>query len=122
MGYQASHGVAIAAFTTGVGPVESLTAQSATTATPLVLDAGTARPNATLVVTTSSGVSAGVVQLQGSMDGQNWFNVPSSSITTSAASTTSQVTSTSAYGRFFRAAITTAVVGGTINAWVAASG
>lgn len=122
MGYQASHGVAVAAFTTGVGPVQSLAAQSATTATPVVLDAGTVRPDATLVVTTSSGVSAGVVQLQASMDGANWWNVSSSSITTSAASTTSQVTSTIAFGRFFRAAITTAITGGTVTAWVGAAG
>jgi hypothetical protein len=61
MGVYASHGVSVAAFTTGIGPVESLAAQSATTATPAILDAGTVRPSATLVVTTSSGVSAGVV-------------------------------------------------------------
>jgi hypothetical protein len=122
MGYQASHGVAVAAFTTGVGPVQSLAAQSATTATPVVLDAGTVRPNATLVVTTSAGTSAGVIQLQASMDGINWWNVSSGSITTSAASTTSQVTSTSAFGRFFQAKITTTVTGGTVTAWVAASG
>jgi hypothetical protein len=122
MGFYASHGVSVAAYTTGVGPVESLTAQSATTATPVVLDAGTVRPDATLVATTSSGVSGGVVQLQASMDGANWWNVSSSSITTSAASTTSQVTSTGAYGRYFRAAITTAVTGGTVTAWVGAAG
>lgn len=122
MGYQASHGVAVAAFTTGVGPVQSLAAQSATTATPVALDAGTVRSDATLVVTTSTGVSAGVVQLQASMDGVDWWNVSSSSITTSAASTTSQVTSTSTYGRFFRAAITTAITGGTVTAWVGAAG
>ena len=122
MGYQASHGVAVAAYTTGVGPVQSLSAVSATTATPVVLDAGTVRPNATLVVTTSSGVSAGVVALQASMDGVNFWNVPSASITTSAASTTSQVTSASAYGRYFRAVITTAVTGGNVIAWIAAAG
>lgn len=122
MGYQASHGVAVAAFTTGVGPEKSLAAQSATTATPVLLDAGTVRPNATLVVTTSTGVSAGVVQLQASMDGTNWWNVASSSITTSAASTTSQVASTSAFGRYFQAKITTVITGGTVTAWVGASG
>lgn len=122
MGYQASHGVAVAAYTTGVGPVQSLAGKSATSATSAVLDAGTVRPNATLVVTTSAGVSAGVVQLQASMDYQNWWNVPSTSITTSAASTTTAVTSTSAYGRYFRAVISTTVTGGTVTAWIAAAG
>ena len=122
MGYQASHGVAVAAYTTGAGPVQSLAAQSATTATPVVFDAGTVRPNATLVVTTGTGVSAGVVQLQASNYGVNFWNVASSSITTSAASTTSQVTSTAAFGRYFQAKITTAITGGTVTAWVGASG
>jgi hypothetical protein len=36
------------------------------------------------------------------MDGVNFWNVPSASVTTSAASTTSQVTSASAYGRYFQ--------------------
>lgn len=122
MGYYATNNVSVEAHTLGVGPVKSLAAQSATTATPVVLDAGTVRPNATLVVTTSAGTSGGVVQLQASMDGVNFWNVSSASITTSAASTTSQVTSTSAYARYFQAKITTAVVGGTVNAWIAAAG
>jgi hypothetical protein len=122
MGFYGSNGVSIEAHTLGIGPVESLVGKSAASATSAILDAGTVRPNATLVVTTTAGVSAGVVALQASMDATNFWNVPSSSITTSAASTTSAVTSTSAYGRYFRAAITTTVTGGTVNAWVAASG
>jgi hypothetical protein len=122
MALYASHGVSVDAFTTGIGPVQALAAKSATTSVPAVLDAGTVRPNATLVVTTSSGTSAGVVALFASMDGVNFWAVPSATITTSAASTTSQVTSTSAYGRFFQAKITTVITGGTITAWVAAAG
>jgi hypothetical protein len=122
MGFYASSGVSVAAFTTGIGPVQSLVGKSATSSVPAVFDAGTVRPSATLVVTTSTGVSAGAVALSASMDSINWWLVPSGSITTSAASTTSQVTSTSAYARFFRAAVTTTVTGGTVTAWVAAAG
>jgi hypothetical protein len=56
---------------TGVGPVKSLAAQSATTATPVILDAGTVRPNATLVVTTSAGTSAGVVALTAAFESRS---------------------------------------------------
>jgi hypothetical protein len=121
MGYYATNNVSVEAYTMGVGPLQSLTGVSATSAVPVVFDAGTVRPNATLVVTASSGVSAGVVALQASMDGVNFFAVPSATITTSAAGT-SQVTSTSAFARYFQAKITTTVTGGTVNAWVGASG
>lgn len=122
MGFYGFNGVSFEAHTLGIGPVKSLAGQSATSATPTILDAGTVRPNAVVVVTTSAGASAGVVALQARMDGLNWWTVPSAAITTSAGSATSQVTSTSAYGRFFRAAITTTVTGGNVTAWVAAAG
>jgi hypothetical protein len=122
MGYYATHGVSIAAFSEGVGPVESLAAQSATTATPVVLDAGTVRPNAVLTVTTSTGVTAGEVVLQASNDGINFWTVSDASVSTTAASTTTSIVATSVYARYFQAAITTAVAGGTVNALVGASG
>jgi hypothetical protein len=82
-----------------------------------VLDGGVVRLNAVLAVTTSAGVSAGAVQLQGSLDGTNWFNL-GSAVTTTTASTTTQVTSTTALVRYLRASITTTITGGTITAVV----
>lgn len=105
----------------GVAPVESLSAVSAVgPGTPL--DGGVCRVNHGLVVTTSAGVNAGVVQLEGSFDGVNWFNMPgTASITTSAASTTSAI-SVSGIARFLRAAITTIISGGTVSAFVGSAG
>jgi hypothetical protein len=83
------------------------------------VDGGVMRLNHSMAVTTSAGVSAGVVQIQGSLDGTNWFNMPTtSSVTTNAASTTFLVTPPACPARFVRAAITTTITGGTITAVV----
>ena len=79
------------------------------------------RQNAVMVVTTSAGVSAGSVQCQGSLDGTNWFSL-GSAVSTSAASTTTQVVVTSAFTRFVRAKIATTITGGTITATVGLNG
>jgi hypothetical protein len=98
-------------------PLPSLTNVSAVGA-GTALDSGIARAYHAMVVTTSAGVTGGVVQLQGSLDGTNWFNLPgTSSVTTSAASTTTAATATCA-ARFIRAAVTTAITGGTVSAVV----
>src|SRR5271156_2966813 len=120
MGFIDKNNIAYEQHTLGAAPVVSLSAQSATSATPVALDGTVVRLNATMVVTTSSGVSAGSVQMQGSLDGTNWFSV-GSAVTTSAASTTTQVTSTSAFARFVRAKIATTITGGTVTAAVGVS-
>lgn len=120
MGYYVN-GNAIEAYTAGVGPVHSLTAATATTAPSTALDAATIRPNAVLVVTTGAGVSAGGIQLQMSLDGTNFVNV-GSALAVSAANTTYSQTSTSAFGRYFRAVVSTNITGGSVDAWVGASG
>jgi hypothetical protein len=72
MAYQDSRGQQFAVHTLGIAPVVSLSGVSATSATPTVLDGLATRQVATMIVTTSSGVSAGSVQLQVSNDGTNW--------------------------------------------------
>jgi hypothetical protein len=121
MAYVDSLGNHLGVYSLGVAPVVSLSGKSATSSTPVVLDGLSLRTVATMVVTTSSGVSAGAVQLQGSLDSVNWVNL-GSAVSTTAASTSTQVSVTAANARYFRAAITTTITGGTISASVGCSG
>ena len=108
-------------FGSGIQPFTSMSAVSAVS-NGTGVDGGICRLNHSMAVTTSAGVSAGVVQLQGSFDGTNWFNFPgTSSVTTNAATTTFAATVTCP-ARFVRAAITTIITGGTITAVVASAG
>ena len=109
----------VEAITYGLPPVHSLTAASATTATAAVLDGQVLRTNSMLVVSTGTGVSAGAVQMQASMDNVHWYNV-GSALSVSAASTTYTQAGT-VPGRFFRATVSTAITGGTVDAWIGAS-
>jgi hypothetical protein len=103
----------------GIPAVASLTAVSAT-GPGTALDGGITRTNPVMAVTTSAGVSAGVVQLQGSFDGTTWFNMPATSaITTNVASITTVTAVAWGVARFLRANITTIITGGTITALVA---
>ena len=120
MSYTDSAGNRIAVYSLGIAPAVSLSAQSAVGAGTSV-DGLTVRSAAAISVTTSSGVSAGAVTLQGSLDATNWFNL-GSAISTTTASTTTQTVVSSAYARYFRAAITTAITGGTVTASVGVSG
>ena len=117
MAYQDSLGQQFAVHTLGIAPAVSLSGVSATSATPKVLDGLATRQVATMIVTTSSGVSAGSVQLQISNDGTNWLNA-GSAVTTSAGSTSTQVNVSSAYARYARAIVASAITGGTITASV----
>ena len=67
MAYQVGVSNAIEAYTTGMPPVKTLAAVSATGG-GTVLDGVVVRPTQMMVVTTSAGVSAGSVQLQGTLD------------------------------------------------------
>jgi hypothetical protein len=118
MAYQAGSMNAIEAYTSSMPPVLSLSA--ATTGAGTAGDFVTVRPTATLVVIGSSGITAGAVTLQGSMDNTNWWAI-GSPVTVTASTTTASVQS-SAYARFFRAEASTTVVGGTVTAYVAAAG
>ena len=120
MAYIGPNSNTIEAYTTGLPPIASLSAVSAVGA-GTVLDGLAVRQNAVMTVTTSSGVSAGDVQLEGSLDGVNFFNL-GSAVSTTSASTTTQVTATAALVRYVRAAVTTAITGGTISASVGVNG
>lgn len=120
MSYIDSYGNQVQPQTLGVPSVVSLTAVSATGAGS-VLDGLTVRQNACMSVTTSAGVSAGSVQLQGSLDGTNFYNL-GSAVSTTAASTTTQVTVTSAFSRYVRGNVGTGITSGTVTVSVGLSG
>jgi hypothetical protein len=122
MSFIDSNGLAWEQRTSGLAPVVSLSGKSATSSVPVVLDGTVVRTNAAMVVTSSSGVSAGAVTLQGSLDGTNWFALGSAVSTSSASTTFTPVVQTGVLVRFVRAAITTTITGGTISAAVALSG
>jgi hypothetical protein len=74
-----------------------------------------------MVVTSSAGVSAGAVQLQGSLDGVNYFNM-GNPLTTNAANTTfPPVVVSNQPCRFLRAAVVTLITGGTVSAMLGMS-
>lgn len=118
--YTDSYGNRIGVYSLGIAPAVSISAKS-TVQNGSALDALAVRSAAVMQTTSSAGVSAGAVQLQGSLDGTAWFNL-GSAVTTSAASTTTQTVVSSAYARYFRAAITTAITGGTVTVSVGATG
>lgn len=101
-------------------PQTSLTNQSATSAVSAVLDNGGARAQHCLWVVTGAGVSAGVVTLQGSNDGTNWFST-ATTVTTNAANTTFAAALANFPFAYVRALITTTITGGTISASVASA-
>jgi|SRR5882757_51010 len=84
-----------------------------------VADFGSAKANISAVFTTSAGVSVGAVALEVSQDNVNWFRTGSPA--TLVASAVSNIAISSNAFRYARAAITTAVVGGTVSATLMAS-
>ncbi len=121
MSFIDSDGNAVEAYTSGLAPIVSLSAASST-GPGAVLDGPACRANAVMVVTSSSGVSAGSVQLQGSLDGTNWYSLGSAVSTSSASTTFSPVVVGRAYTRYVRAEIATAITGGTVPASVGVNG
>lgn len=122
MAYVDSLGNTLGVYSLGIAPVVSLSAKSATTSTPAVLDGLTTRTTAVMVVSSSAGVSAGSVQLYGSLDGSVWYALGSAVSTASASATFTPVVTTSTPFRYLKAVIATVITGGTISASVAASG
>jgi hypothetical protein len=116
MAYNVGVSNTIEAYTSGLPPVHSLTAASATNAASTVLDGVVVRTNSLLVVVTGAGVSAGDVKVQGSLDGANWYAI-GSPLAVSAANTVYTQTGT-VPARFFRATVSTAITGGTVDAWL----
>lgn len=121
MSYIDSRGVAVLPQTLGITPAASLSSVSA--AGPgTALDGLSLRSTAVLVVTSGAGVSAGSVQLQGSLDGTNWYNLGSAVSTTTASTVFTPVIVTATAARFVRANVATAITGGTVSASVGLSG
>lgn len=73
------------------------------------------------VATAGTGVTAGAVQLQGSLDGVTWYAIGAP--VTFSAPGTSPLPSASppVPARYVRASVSTAFVGGTVSAWVDAA-
>lgn len=84
------------------------------------IDYGCAKANVTLVIVASAGVSAGVVALEVSHDGTNWYRHTTASTVTAPGVT--QVTMTGFAFRHCRGAITTAITGGTVTCTIMATG
>lgn len=113
----ASQGLPVA---TGVPVVTSLAAGTSATGAGTALNGNLPHNNHTLVVLTSAGVTAGAVQLQGSLDNVNWFNL-GSALSTTAATTVYSVSVANTPFQYIRANVTSTITGGTITAWVASA-
>jgi hypothetical protein len=103
----------------GGKPFKSITAGVAI-ANGTAWDNGSCRSIHGIVAVASAGVSAGAVQLQGSMDGVSWFNIGAA--LASAAPGVFQQSTGAVPSRYVRGNVSTAVVGGTIDVWVGSSG
>jgi hypothetical protein len=74
-----------------------------------------------LAVTSSAAVSAGAVQLQGSLDGVNWYNMLTTPLSIGSASTTFGANAANFPAVFVRANVTTAITGGTVTCSVSSA-
>jgi hypothetical protein len=81
-------------------------------------DGGTIHGTAIMQVTSGVGVSAGAVQMQGSLDNVNWFNLGAATTTNAASTVFAPVVVTGTAVRYVRASITTPITGGTVTAVV----
>ena len=81
-------------------------------------DGGTVHGTAIMQVTSGLGVSAGSVQMQGSLDGTNWFNLGTATNTNAASTVFAPVIVTGTAVRYVRAHIATNITGGTVSATV----
>jgi hypothetical protein len=104
-------------FANGTGALTSLNA--VTTGSGSALDNGVARSNHTMVWTGSAGVSAGAVQLQGSLDSTSWVLLGSPQ-TVTASTSGAQAVNGQAY-RYIRATVTTTITGGTVTCLIASA-
>lgn len=103
----------------GVPAATSLSAVSAIGA-GTALNGYTPHSSHTMVITTSAGVSAGAVALQGSLDNVNWFQIIAP-VTTNAASTVFAASVGASPYQYVRAAVTTTITGGTVTVLVASA-
>jgi hypothetical protein len=117
-------GVLIQPTTTGFqgGSVTTLPAGSSATATPpVVLNNVTPRSNHSLVVVPTSSVSTGIVKWYGSVDGTNYALLGTVDLSSNPGNSQFLVITGEPWVTLY-AAITTVIVGGTIQANIASSG
>lgn len=100
-------------FDTTAQPIVSINAGGAV-ANGVALDNKSCRANHTMAAVTSAGVTGGTAQLQGSLDGVNWFNL-GAAVNLNAANTVFPLSVGASAARFVRAQITGAMVGGTVT-------
>jgi hypothetical protein len=72
-----------------------------------------------LVVASSAGVSAGNVQLQGSLDNTNLYNLLTTALSINAANSVFSGNAANYPARYVRANVTGTITGGTNTAWLA---
>lgn len=97
-------------------PAQLVTNLAANPGTIPFLDNQVDFANHTMVVVAGAGVTAGSVQLQGSLDSISWFNLGTAQATTAAGTTATFVTGAAC--RYLRVSIATGITGGTISASV----
>lgn len=102
----------------GTTPFTTLSAQSALNTHGTAQDGGTLHSIAIMQVSSGAGVSAGSVQMEGSIDGTNWFSLGSAVNTNAASTVFAPVIVTGTAVRYVRASIATGITGGTITAVV----
>jgi|ERR1700730_13375133 hypothetical protein len=117
MAFYDQQGNALVGYTQGLQPLVSLSAVSAT-GPGAALDSVTCRGNVIMIVNSSAGVTAGSVQMQGSLDNVSWVNIGTAVSTTTANTVFPPVVATSQFVRYVRANIATPITGGTISASV----
>ena len=113
---------------TETSPVQSIAAGStATSTTPVVLDNGGARANHSAIVTIAGTLTAGVVTLEVSNDNANWTSAVANggAVATPAGFSTGTgvwaLNLANFPAQYVRAAITTAITGGTVGVTVASA-
>ena len=99
-----------------VPPLVTLNAIAALT-NGVAMDNRACRTNHCVVAVSSAGVTAGNVQMQGSLDGVSWFNM-GAVVNINAASTVFQFAVTGTPARYVRANVSLAITGGTVTATV----
>lgn len=106
------------------GPLKSLTAATNTGAagTGGMIDCVVPNSFQSIVVVANGTASAGAVQLQGSMDNVNWFNIGTALTvpTSGTGATAAQIGNIPC--RFVRGIVSTNVTGTNVDVWIAASG
>ena len=98
---------------------QSSLAAGSTTGAGSQLDNSGVFANHTLVTITTAGITAGAVQLQGSLDNINWVNLGTPITLTASSVQTASVAN--APFQWVRANVSTTVTGGSVAAWVASA-